>query len=81
MVSLAFPDKELAQQSGLAKGIHQLRYLISSQQAQYIRSHFRSEGMTDAQALAIFLKDKKAQLFGAASLTTRLWNRLVCITS
>ncbi|HEL0564850.1 DUF3114 domain-containing protein [Streptococcus equi subsp. zooepidemicus] len=63
MVSLAFPDKELAQQSALAKGLHQLRYLISSQQAQYIRSHFRSEDMTDAQALAIFLKDKKGPAF------------------
>ena len=34
---------------------HQFRYLISAHQAQWVRRHFRSSGMTDAEALAAYI--------------------------
>ncbi|MGT2771529.1 DUF3114 domain-containing protein [Streptococcus marimammalium] len=60
-VSKAFPENELCQKTFFARQIHQLRYLISGQQAQWIRDHIKTDKMTDQEALAVFLKDKKEQ--------------------
>nr|WP_281389877.1 DUF3114 domain-containing protein [Streptococcus pacificus] len=60
-VATAFPENELRQKTALARKIHQLRYLISGQQAQWIRDHIKTDKMTDQEALAVFLKDKKEQ--------------------
>ncbi|MCU9532936.1 DUF3114 domain-containing protein [Streptococcus sp. CSL10205-OR2] len=60
-VSTAFPENELRQKTPLGRQIHQLRYLISGQQAQWIRDHIKTDKMTDQEALAVFLKDKKEQ--------------------
>ena len=54
-----FPKNELSQREDLAKKVHQLRYVISSQQAQYIRANYKKSGMTDREALAHFLKNNK----------------------
>ncbi|WP_261379607.1 DUF3114 domain-containing protein [Streptococcus sp. sy004] len=56
LVNQAFPNQELVQKGLLARQIHQLRYVISSQQAQYIRHHFGQSQRTDAEALASYLK-------------------------
>lgn len=61
LVHLAFPAGSLSQPDELAKKVHQLRYVISSQQAQYVRQHFRKADMTDGQALARFLKGKRQE--------------------
>ncbi|HGN3327268.1 TPA: DUF3114 domain-containing protein [Streptococcus pyogenes] len=59
LVDQAFPGKTLSQAGELEKRLHQFRYVISSQQAQSIRNHYKMIEMTDAQALALFLRSKK----------------------
>ena len=59
----AFPADDLSQKDGnqkLKRQLHQFRYVISCQQAQWVRDHFREVGMTDAEALATYLKDWSA---------------------
>ncbi|MGT2934415.1 DUF3114 domain-containing protein [Streptococcus castoreus] len=63
LVDRAFPDKQLSESGNLEKRLHQFRYLISSQQAQYIRKQYKKVGMTDGQALALFLRSKKGPTF------------------
>ncbi|MBM7642346.1 DUF3114 domain-containing protein [Streptococcus loxodontisalivarius] len=59
LVNLAFPGLTLAQPGSLERKIHQLRYVISSQQADYVRRHYRKDDMNDWQALALYLKGKR----------------------
>nr|WP_282917226.1 DUF3114 domain-containing protein [Streptococcus canis] len=59
LVNQAFPDKSLGKEGDLERRLHQFRYVISSQQAQYIRCHYKEGDMTDGQALALFLRTKK----------------------
>lgn len=61
-VNLAFPGKALSEKSPFTKKVHQFRYLISSQQAEYIRSHYGND-KTDAQALAYYLSGKTSGHF------------------
>ncbi|MGT2785647.1 DUF3114 domain-containing protein [Streptococcus merionis] len=56
-VQRAFPGQSLAGDGKLNRQIHQFRYLISSQQAQWLRQHFRKDNDTDAQALAKYIRD------------------------
>ena len=59
----AFPADDLSQKDGnqkLKKQLHQFRYVISCQQAQWVRDHYRQDGMTDAEALASYLRDCSA---------------------
>ena len=44
LVDLAFPGDILSQEGLVERQIHQLRYLISSQQAQYVRTHYKKQG-------------------------------------
>ena len=56
----AFPADDFSQRDGnqkLKRQLHQFRYVISCQQAQRVRDHYRQAGMTDAEALASYLKD------------------------
>ena len=58
-VQTAFPADDFSQTDGnqeLKSQVHQFRYLISCQQAQWVREHYRAEGMTDAEALVSYLK-------------------------
>lgn len=51
--------------------LHQFRYLISSQQAQWVREHFRKPGMTDGQALVAYFQahpDLDCQLWESSRL-------------
>ena len=55
----AFPADDFSQKDGnqkLKRQLHQFRYVISCQQAQWVRDHFREVGMTDAEALAAYFK-------------------------
>ncbi|QLB50833.1 DUF3114 domain-containing protein [Streptococcus sanguinis] len=55
----AFPADDFSQRYGnqkLKRQLHQFRYVISCQQAQWVRDHFREVGMTDAEALAAYFK-------------------------
>ena len=63
LVQEIFPKNTLSAKTNFAKRIHQFRYVISSQQAQWIRDHLRNEKMTDAQALARFLRKKKRKVW------------------
>ncbi|EHI69998.1 DUF3114 domain-containing protein [Streptococcus ictaluri] len=63
LVDRAFPERTLGRPGQLERRLHQFRYVISSQQAQYIRHRFKTEQMTDAQALAQFLSPKKGPAF------------------
>ena len=59
----AFPADDFSQRDGnqkLKRQLHQFRYVISCQQAQWVRDHYRQTGMTDAEALASYLKDWSA---------------------
>lgn len=59
VVNRAFPRETLSQPGVLEKKVHQFRYVISSQQAQYVRQHYKKAGMTDAQALAAYIRAKR----------------------
>ncbi|MGT2924761.1 DUF3114 domain-containing protein [Streptococcus caviae] len=63
LVQETFPKDKLSAETTFARRIHQFRYVISSQQAQYIRRNFKKAGMADQEALAAFLKGKKQQRF------------------
>ena len=75
VVNLAFPKEALSQSGRLEKKIHQFRYVISSQQAQYVRKHYKKTGMTDAQALAAYLRSR--HLFSySLNVSARLHNKI-----
>ena len=55
----AFSPADFIADSGnqrLKGQLHQFRYVISSQQAQWVREHFRKPGMTDGQALVAYFQ-------------------------
>ncbi|HFI2447143.1 TPA: DUF3114 domain-containing protein [Streptococcus suis] len=54
LVDRAFPEQQLAGHGNLNRQIHQLRYLISYQQASWVRQHY-GQGKTDWQALVAYL--------------------------
>ncbi|HEM6371140.1 TPA: DUF3114 domain-containing protein [Streptococcus suis] len=54
VIDKAFPGQELAENSELGKQVHQLRYLISYQQATWVCQHY-GQGKSDWQALAAYL--------------------------
>ena len=59
MIRQAFSPADFIADSGnqrLKGQLHQFRYLISSQQAQWVREHFRKSGMTDGQALVAYFQ-------------------------
>ncbi|MBF0777262.1 DUF3114 domain-containing protein [Streptococcus cuniculi] len=80
LVDQAFPCQTMSQQDLLARQLHQLRYVISSQQAEYVRQQFKRSGETDRQALARYLRKvypwwhwKKDYTIGSSA---RLHNKL-----
>lgn len=54
LVDRAFPEQQLAEYGTLNRQVHQLRYLISYQQASWVRQHY-GQGKTDWQALVAYL--------------------------
>lgn len=54
LVSRAFPQDSLAKDGQLGWKVHQLRYLISYQQASWVRRHF-GQNLSDWRALAAYL--------------------------
>lgn len=54
LVDRAFPEQLLAENGTLNRQIHQLRYLISYQQATWVRQHY-GQGKSDWQALVAYL--------------------------
>lgn len=54
LIDKAFPGQDLAENSELGKQVHQLRYLISYQQATWVRQHY-GQGKSDWQALVAYL--------------------------
>ena len=70
----AFSPADFIADSGnqsLKGQLHQFRYLISSQQAQWVREHFRKLGMTDGQALVAYFQahpDLDCQLWESSRL-------------
>ena len=70
----AFSPADFIADSGnqsLKGQLHQFRYLISSQQAQWLREHFRKPGMTDGQALVAYFQahpDLDCQLWESSRL-------------
>ncbi|MBF0775196.1 hypothetical protein BVE84_01465 [Streptococcus azizii] len=56
LVNQAFPEQTMSQEDLLARQLHQLHYVISSQQAEYVRQQFKRVGETDRQALARYLR-------------------------
>lgn len=72
LVDLAFPGDSLSQEGLVERQIHQLRYLISSQQAQYVRRHYKKSGMTDKEALAAYLRWKPFTMFDQGRLHQKI---------
>lgn len=68
LVNQAFPSDSLTKSGQLERKIHQLRYVISCQQAQYVRQLFPNERMTDAEKLATYLKPHSYTLTESARL-------------
>ena len=70
----AFSTADFIADSGnqrLKGQLHQFRYVISSQQAQWVRQHFRKPGMTDGQALVAYFQahpDLDCQLWESSRL-------------
>lgn len=57
VVDLAFPGNSLADpQDGLAKQVHQLRYVLSKQQSLWVQENYGGAGRTGRQALQAFLQ-------------------------
>lgn len=54
LVNRAFPEQQLAEYGTLNRQVHQLRYLISYQQASWVRQHY-GQRKTDWQALVAYL--------------------------
>ncbi|HFI0978440.1 TPA: DUF3114 domain-containing protein [Streptococcus suis] len=54
LVDRAFPGLQLAENGTLNRQVHQLRYLISYQQASWVRQHY-GQGKSDWQALVAYL--------------------------
>lgn len=54
LIDRAFPGQQLAENGTLNRQVHQLRYLISYQQASWVRQHY-GQGKTDWQALVAYL--------------------------
>lgn len=80
LVDQAFKEQTMSQKDLLARQLHQLRYVISSQQAEYVRQHFKCRAETDSQALARYLRNtypwwrwKKDYSIGSSA---RLHNKL-----
>lgn len=80
IVQLAFPEKTLAEDTPLAKQVHQFRYVISAYQAQWVREHFPAK--SDKESLIAYLKPKKQKRFWRRvfdfdlSESSRLHNKL-----
>ncbi|WP_259138287.1 DUF3114 domain-containing protein [Streptococcus sciuri] len=55
LTQIAYPNDNFSKNDTLAIQLHQFRYIISSQQAQWIRRHFKTGNDTDADALAKYL--------------------------
>ena len=72
LVDLAFPGDSLSQEGLVERQIHQLRYLISCQQAQYVRTHYKRTGMTDKEALAVYLRWKPFTMFDQGRLHQKI---------
>lgn len=82
VVQVAFEKDPLADQSGdqlLKRQVHQLRYLLSSYQAQWIRTHEARAGQTDEEALQAYLQEARAITVDAYA-AARLHNK-VSVTS
>lgn len=82
VVQVAFEKNSLADQSGdqlLKRQVHQLRYLLSSYQAQWIRTHEARAGQTDEEALQAYLQEARAITVDAYA-AARLHNK-VSVTS
>ena len=75
----AFSPTDFISDSGnqrLKGQLHQFRYLISSQQAQWVRQHFRKPGMTDGQALVAYFQahpDPDCQLWESSRLHNKVF--------
>lgn len=64
-VKKAYPKETFLkedEQLALKRQIHQFRYVISAQQAQWVRRHYRHPGWTDGQALAHYLSQLPSSL-------------------
>lgn len=72
ITNIAFPEKSLSEKTDLARAVHQLRYVISSQQAEYVRRFFKNKGASDADALALYLKDKSFTLRESSRLHNKV---------
>ena len=79
VVQVAFERDPLADQSGdqlLKRQVHQLRYLLSSYQAQWIRMHDSRAGQTDEEALQAYLQEAKAVTVDCLCGLARLHNKV-----
>lgn len=56
-VQYAFPKNSLSHKSDFQQKIHQFRYVISAQQAYYIRKHYGRANQTDRDALIAYMKE------------------------
>ncbi|MBM7635683.1 DUF3114 domain-containing protein [Streptococcus saliviloxodontae] len=61
VVQTAFPKKTLSEETDIARKTHQFRYVISAQQAQWVRQNYGKSSQSDKDALARYLatKDEK----------------------
>lgn len=75
-VNRVFPNNTLSNQGNLERRLHQLRYVISSQQAQYVRRYYRNQGELDREALAKYLKGRSYSLKDLGRLHNKLkWQK------
>ncbi|MBF7093960.1 DUF3114 domain-containing protein [Streptococcus sp. HF-1907] len=55
LVQTLYPNDDFTLASPFSDQVHQLRYIISGQQAQWVRHFYREDGETDSDALAKYL--------------------------
>lgn len=73
LVNRAFPGQQLAKNGTLNRQVHQLRYLISYQQASWVRQHY-GQRKTDWQALVAYLANLPRWSYGLRE-SARLHNK------
>ncbi|MFS1663983.1 DUF3114 domain-containing protein [Streptococcus sp. zg-JUN1979] len=55
LVQIAYPNDSLSKTNTLNRRLHQFRYVIACQQANWIRKHYKQQTDSDADALAKYL--------------------------
>ncbi|EHI68644.1 DUF3114 domain-containing protein [Streptococcus ictaluri] len=79
LIQLYYSHEEKIPYTSLNRQIHQLRYLISSQQMQWVRNHFGGQALNDSDALAKYLATLDEEAYSLYE-SSRYHNKVASVT-